>query len=47
MFPSNIIAGMGGFKQGEFFEVKTTEEREAPKVSFVTPPTTPNQTNTK
>jgi LemA protein len=47
MFPSNIIAGMSGFKQGEFFEVKTTEEREAPKVSFVTPPTTPTQTNTK
>lgn len=38
MFPSNIIAGMGGFKQGEFFEVKAPEEREAPKVSFSPPP---------
>jgi LemA protein len=36
MFPSNIIASMTGFKAGEFFEVKTSEEREAPKVSFVT-----------
>jgi len=34
MFPSNIIAGMTGFKAGEFFEVTATEEREAPKVSF-------------
>jgi len=38
MFPSNIIAGMGGFKEGEFFEVKAPEEREAPKVSFSNPP---------
>jgi LemA protein len=37
MFPSNIIAGMSGFKASEFFEVKAPEEREAPKVSF-TPP---------
>jgi LemA protein len=44
MFPSNIIANVSGFKQSEFFEVKTTEEREPPKVSFVTPttPTTPS-----
>jgi LemA protein len=34
MFPSSIIAGMTGFKAGEFFEVKVAEEREAPKVSF-------------
>jgi len=34
MFPSNIIASMGGFKAGEFFEVTDTVEREAPKVSF-------------
>ena len=34
MFPSNIIAGMTGFKAGEFFEVTVAEEREAPKVSF-------------
>ncbi len=34
MFPSNIVASMGGFKTGEFFEVTDTVEREAPKVSF-------------
>ncbi len=34
MFPSNIIAGMMGFKTGEFFEVTVTEERAAPRVSF-------------
>jgi len=34
MFPSNIVAGMTGFKSGEFFEVKTEAERVAPKVSF-------------
>lgn len=34
MFPSNIIAGMLGFKAGEFFEVTEAVEREAPKVSF-------------
>ncbi len=34
MFPSNIVAGMTGFKQSEFFEVKAEAEREAPKVSF-------------
>jgi LemA protein len=34
MFPSNIIAGMSGFKASEFFEVTAPEEREAPKVSF-------------
>jgi LemA protein len=34
MFPSNIVAGMGNFKPGEFFEVQAPEEREAPKVSF-------------
>jgi LemA protein len=38
MFPSNIIAGMSGFKASEFFEVKAPEEREAPKVSFTPPP---------
>jgi LemA protein len=38
MFPSNIVASMGGFKSGEFFEVQVAAEREAPKVSFVTPP---------
>ncbi len=34
MFPSNMIAGMTGFTAAEFFEVKVTEEREVPKVSF-------------
>jgi LemA protein len=34
MFPSNVIAGMTGFKAGEFFEVTAAPEREAPKVSF-------------
>ena len=34
MFPSNIVAGMFGFKDGEFFEVTEPEQREAPKVSF-------------
>jgi LemA protein len=36
-FPTNIFAGMLGFKQREFFEVTSTVEREAPKVSFSTP----------
>lgn len=35
MFPSNIVAGMFGFKQGEFFEITAPAEREAPKVKFV------------
>ena len=34
MFPSNIMAGMFGFKGGEFFEVAAPEEKVAPKVSF-------------
>lgn len=34
MFPSNIIAGMTGFKESEFFEVEAPAEREVPKVSF-------------
>lgn len=34
MFPSNVVAGMFGFKGGEFFEVQVAAEREAPKVSF-------------
>ncbi len=36
-FPTNIIAGMMGLKQREFFEVSAAAEREAPKVSFDTP----------
>jgi LemA protein len=34
MFPSNIIAGMTGFKASEFFEVKAAEEREPVQVKF-------------
>ena len=34
MFPSNMVAGMTGFKVGEFFELEAPAEREAPKVSF-------------
>jgi LemA protein len=34
VFPSNMIAGMFGFKEDEFFEVTVPEQREAPKVSF-------------
>jgi len=33
-FPANIVAGMFNFKQGEFFEVESEEERKAVKVSF-------------
>jgi LemA protein len=36
-FPTNIIAGMFGFKTREFFEVAAAAEREAPKVSFSAP----------
>jgi LemA protein len=39
MFPSNVIAGMTGFKSGEFFEVTVAEEKVAPKVSFTQPQT--------
>ncbi len=34
MFPSNIIAGMFGFKTADFFEIEKAEEREVPEVSF-------------
>ena len=33
-FPSNIVAGMFSFKQGEFWEIEKPEERENVKVSF-------------
>jgi LemA protein len=33
-FPASIVAGAGGFKQAEFFEVEAPEERKAVKVSF-------------
>ena len=35
-FPSNIVAGMGHFKEREFFQISAPAEREAPKVSFGT-----------
>lgn len=34
MFPSNIVAGMFGFKKEVFFEIENREERIVPKVSF-------------
>lgn len=34
MFPASLVAGSGGFKQAEFFEVEAAEERKAVKVSF-------------
>ena len=36
-FPTNVLAGMLGFKTREFFEVTAAAEREAPKVSFGNP----------
>ena len=33
-FPSNVVANMFNFKEEEFFELTSEEEREAPKVSF-------------
>src|SRR5512136_2332498 len=36
-FPTNLFAGMLGFKLREFFEVSAPAEREAPKVSFNAP----------
>jgi len=34
VFPTNMIAGMLGFKVREFFQVENEQEREAPKVQF-------------
>jgi LemA protein len=36
-FPSNIVAGMSGFKTREFFEITAPAEREVPRVNFGTP----------
>ena len=33
-FPTNVVAGMFGFGRREFFEVKETAAREAPRVQF-------------
>ena len=32
--PANIVAGIGGFKAKEFFELEDKSEREVPKVQF-------------
>ncbi len=34
MFPSNLVAGVTGFREDEFFEVQLETERAAPEVSF-------------
>lgn len=34
MFPSNIVAGMFGFKEEVFFEIEEPKEREVPNVQF-------------
>jgi len=36
-FPSNFVAGMGNFKEREFFQITAPAEREVPKVSFGAP----------
>ena len=36
-FPSNMVAGMGHFKEREFFQLSAPAEREVPKVSFDVP----------
>jgi LemA protein len=33
-FPSNIVANMGNFDMGEFFEIEDSGERDNPKVKF-------------
>ena len=33
-FPSNIIAGLGGFTAAQFFQLDSSADRNAPKVSF-------------
>lgn len=45
MFPSNVVAGMTGFKTGEFFKTETAEEREPVKVSFAPPANPTNPAN--
>lgn len=34
LFPANMVAGLFGFREGEFFEVENAVERDAPKVSL-------------
>ena len=33
-FPTNIVAGMFGFKEQSFFEIEAPEQREVPQVKF-------------
>jgi LemA protein len=33
-FPTNIVAGLGGFKEAEFFEIEYALQREAPEVKL-------------
>ncbi len=33
-FPSNIVAGIGGFVPAQLFETESPKERKAPRVSF-------------
>ena len=33
-FPSNLVAGLAGFRPGDFFEVESATEREAPRVEI-------------
>ena len=33
-FPTNLVAGMGNFKEREFFQLSAPAEREVPKVRF-------------
>ena len=33
-FPSNVLAGMYGFKKREFFEIEDSSQREAPKLDL-------------
>ena len=33
-FPSNIVAGMFGFQQRQFFELETPEDKQVPAVKF-------------
>lgn len=33
-FPSNLVAGFGGFRPAAFFEIDNAADRDAPKVSF-------------
>lgn len=37
VFPSNLVAGCFGFKTGDFFEVETAMERNAPEIKIQPP----------